>query len=317
MKYCWKILIMALMPLAYAQAKDNLKIALDKLPSPNYSGIYVAMEKGFFAEQNINISLLPHGSIKSEKLVSKRKADIAFMSAEQLMITNEEGADITAIAAILAENPQFIAVQSGRNINSPKDFAGKTYACQGNGWYKILINQMMHNDGGQGEVKGLRLSTYETMAFLSKQVDLAWFFDNLEAPIFEEKGISLNKFYFKDYGLGNYGTPILIVNTNNLALNPKIFKRFLKATEKGYRWAAMHPEATVDILIAKSSMGSFPDKKLLLKQQKISSSIYIKNNIWGKIYAEEMDILAEFMISNGFAQNKESLKYSNQFFEFD
>ncbi len=299
----------------FSYGKEKVIIALDWLPNPNHSGLYVAMEKGFFAENHMEVSLAPYGKVRPEQLVASKKADIAFMGAEGLMIVNENGIDITAIAAALSENAQYIAARSDSMIKTPKDFAGRSYAGWTSGWDKALVNQMIINDGGQGEVISPNLGVYGPTALLSKKVDLAWLFDNVETPIAEKQKIDLDKFYLKDYGLANYGTPVLVARSQDLTRNTEIYKNFIKAIEKGYRWAAKNPELTADILIKLSPKGTFADRNLLLEQQKISSAYYTKNGIWGVMLPQQMEELAAFMTINGFAKQKESLKYSNQFFE--
>ncbi len=300
--------------------EDTVVVAKAWKNSPNHSGIYVAIEKGFFKEQNINVKFYSFGSVRSEKLLSVGKADIAFLPAEDLMLVNEkDNIDVTAIASVLSENPQFIAVKTFHGIFEPRNFVNKSYVSHAKYGSRSLLNAIIKNDGGVGSVIPFRVRTYGFVVFLENCIDLLWGFENFEGIALAEKDkdVDINYFYLKDYGLGNYGTPLLAVNTEALEIeeNVALYERFLKAAQKGYEWAAQNPEETVDIVIKQISKGSIADKDLFLKQQKATSDLYLTDGVWGKINEKELDILKGYLITNGIAESSDSLKYSNFFFE--
>ncbi|MFV0321254.1 MAG: ABC transporter substrate-binding protein [Alphaproteobacteria bacterium] len=297
-----------------AQGADRLVVALDWLPNPNHSGLYVAMDKGYYSENDIKVEIAPYGEIRPEQLVAIKRADVAFMGAEGLMIANNSDVDVTAIAAALSENAQYVAANADSGIERPRDFVGKAYASWTNGWDTALINQMIKVDGGEGIVKSPDLGLYGPTALFAHKVDLAWLFDNVETPVADKQGIKLNKFHFKDYGLASYGSPILVVRTADLAEDPDIYGRFIRATEKGYLWAAEHPKEAALIITELNPPGTFEDQALLLEQQKISSDYYVGPMGWGKMNDAEMQKLADFMVNNQIVDNRDSLKYTNQFF---
>lgn len=314
-RVCYGLLAMFLPMIA--QGAERLVVALDWLPNPNHSGIYVAMDKGYYSDVDIEVTIAPYGEIRPEQLVAIKKADIAFMGTEGLMIANNNDVDVTAIAAALSENAQYVAANADSGIERPRDFVGKAYASWTNGWDTALINQMIMVDGGEGKVEAPDLGLYGPTALFAKKVDLAWLFDNVETPVADKQGIKLNKFHFKDYGLASYGSPILVVRTADLDKNADIFKHFIRATEKGYLWAAEHPKETARIITELNPPGTFEDQALLLAQQEISSDYYVGPMGWGKMNDTEMQKLADFMVNNEIVKSRDSLKYTNQFFSND
>lgn len=298
--------------------EDRIVVAKAWKNSPNHSGIYVAIEKGFFKEQNINVKFYSFGSVRSEKLLSVGRADVAFLPAEDLMLVNEkDDIDVTAIASVLSENPQFIAVKTFHGIFEPRNFVNKSYVSHAKYASRYLLNAIIKNDGGVGRVIPFRIRSYGLAVFLENRIDLLWGFENFEGIALKEKDLDINYFYLKSYGLGNYGTPLLAVNTEALEIeeNVALYERFLKAAQRGYEWAAQNPEETVDIVIKQISKGSIADKNLFLKQQKATSDLYLTDGVWGKINEKELNILKDYLITNGIAESKDSLKYSNFFFE--
>ncbi len=295
---------------------NTLNIATAWNVNPNHSGLYVAIEKGFFTEQNIHVNLLSFNSVSSGKLLTAQQADMAFLSTEDLMEVNEKhNADITAIASVLSENPIYVITKESRGVFSPKEFAGKVYGPPYRYIGKDILNAMIKNDEGLEHVIEYKSKAFPLAAFLEGNIDLFLTYSNIVDPILQHKNIPIKRFYLKDYGLGNYGTPLFVVNTQSLEKKSEVYRNFLKAAQKGYEWAAQHPEETVAIVLKQVSKGSISNKNIFLEQQKITSALYLKEGIWGRVNEKELNILADYLISNGLAQSKDSLKYTNQFFE--
>src|SRR3954453_19692733 len=57
-----------------------VKFALDWTPNTNHTGIYVDREKGWYAAQCIDLTILPYSSVSADTLVSSGQADIGISS---------------------------------------------------------------------------------------------------------------------------------------------------------------------------------------------------------------------------------------------
>src|SRR5579859_1782630 len=59
----------------YSGPVAHVKLALDWTPNTNHTGIYVAMEKGYYKQQGIDLTLLPYSStIAPEQMVGTGQA---------------------------------------------------------------------------------------------------------------------------------------------------------------------------------------------------------------------------------------------------
>lgn len=70
-RVCYGLLAMFLPMIA--QGAERLVVALDWLPNPNHSGIYVAMDKGYYSDVDIEVTIAPYGEIRPEQLVAIKK----------------------------------------------------------------------------------------------------------------------------------------------------------------------------------------------------------------------------------------------------
>ena len=56
--------------------EETITIVLDWTPNTNHIGLYVARDKGFYAEAGLDVEILPYADTSSGTLVSNRVADL-------------------------------------------------------------------------------------------------------------------------------------------------------------------------------------------------------------------------------------------------
>ena len=96
----------------------------------------------------------------------------------------------------------------------------------------------------------LNASAYE--ALFAKQVDFTIVFTAWEGLEAQERGIALRYFKATDYGFPDSYQVVLACNTDWLAKNPDLARRFLDATVQGFQFAADNPDEAAAILIAQN-----------------------------------------------------------------
>ncbi len=136
-------------------ARDSVSVALDWTPNTNHTGIYVAEKLGYYAAAGIDVKILPYASTAPETLVSHRKADFGFSYSAGVAFARAAGEDVTSVFAVLQHTALEIGVRADRrDIRTPKDLDGKTYAGFGTPDEKPLLQTVIRNAGGTGDVQG-------------------------------------------------------------------------------------------------------------------------------------------------------------------
>src|SRR5215469_2585149 len=71
-------------PAAHGPQKlTTMTLALDWTPNTNHTGIYVALSKGWYRDEGIDLKLLPYSSnVSPDVLVSSGKADVGISATE-------------------------------------------------------------------------------------------------------------------------------------------------------------------------------------------------------------------------------------------
>jgi ABC-type nitrate/sulfonate/bicarbonate transport system substrate-binding protein len=252
---------------------QTVRVALDWTPNTDHTGFYVADAKGWYAQNGVKLQLLPYNQSAPETLIAAGQAECGISFQDSLTFAYAAGAPITSVMAILQHNASALAVLADSSIQRPRDLDGKTYGGFGYADDHPTIQVIIKHDGGKGDFKEVTLNTDAYQALYSKQVDftivfLAW--EGIEA---KEQGIDLRYFKATDYGFPDYYQVVLACNTNWLAKNPDLARRFIAATVQGFQFAASDPRDAAAIL-ASSNPGVFDANP----QLPLESAIYLASN---------------------------------------
>ena len=163
----------------------TLKVALDWTPNVNHIGLFVANEMSFYTEQQLDVHLISpldddYATTPGKKLETGG-ADFAIAPFETVISLNNKANTVAAIAiyAILQEDLSSIATLRSSGIDRPKALDGRVYASYKARYEDHIIQQMVKNDGGQGNLQleyPDKLGIWNTL--LQGKADATWIFDN-------------------------------------------------------------------------------------------------------------------------------------------
>lgn len=266
--------------------KEKITMVLDWTPNTNHTGLYVAQEKGYFADAGIEVDIVQPPEDGAEVLVASGKAQfgVSFQDSMAPALIGEDPLPITAVAALIQHNTSGIVSRKGEGMDTPKGMEGKKYATWDMPVEKAMIQNVVEGAGGDFHKIEMIPSTVddEVAALKSKSVDAIWIFYAWAGIATQVKGLDTDYFAFKDLNpVFDYYTPVLIGNNDFLKKNPDTAKAFLNALKKGYEDAIEDPEDCADILIKADPT---LDKELVLASQKWLAKEY-KADVeqWGYI----------------------------------
>ena len=269
--------------------EKKLKLVLDWTPNTNHTGLYVAMDKGYYKDAGIELEIVQPPEDGAEVLVASGKADfgISFQDTMAGALSKDSPLPIKAVAAITPHNTSGIMSRKGDGITTPKGLEGKKYATWDLPIEKAILKNVVEKDGGDFAKVELIPSTVtdEVSALSTKQIDAVWVYYGWAGISAKEKGFDFDYFAFKDINpTFDYYTPVLITNDDMIKNNSDTVKKFLEATKKGYEFAAGNPQDAAEILL---KYAPEIDSKLANASQEYLSTCYIDKDIpWGYIDSE-------------------------------
>ncbi len=296
---------------------SKISVVLDWTPNTNHTGMYVALDKGFYTEEGLEVEIIQPPEDGSIGAVATGSSQFGVSYQENLgvALAADNPMPVTAIAGILNHNSSGIISLKDSKIESFKDLEGKKYATWGNDIEQAILKYAVEAEGGDfSKVELVPNTSSDAISILqSKAADAVWVYetwDNVKADL---EGISYNYLPFAQAStVLDYYTPILIANNDLLANEPETVRAFMRATAKGYEYAIANPEEAADILLAQVRE---LDPDMVHESQDILS-VYYKAELdkWGLIEDIRWKAFFDFLYANGLIdKDLGSSGYTNEF----
>ncbi len=280
----------------------KVRFALDWTPNTNHTGLYVAMEKGWYGEQGIDLEMLPYSvSNTPSTLVATGQADFGISFEEEVVQARADKLPVKSVAAVLQTNTSALVTLKESGLDRPSKLEGKRYAGFGSPYEGPVITTVLKTDGAPtGAFSNITTNLFGYQALAAKQVDFLWIFlgwDGVQARL---DNVELNTFLLKDYGVPDYYTPVIIANERFLAEHGDVARRFMSATAKGYEYGVTDPADAADLLFKAAPQGTFADATLPRESQTYLAPFYKGSQTkWGVQTLEYWTNYPKFIASTG------------------
>ena len=110
-----------------AQAADDVTLQLKWVTQSQFAGYYVALEKGFYEEEGLNVTIKPGGpDVAPVQVLMGGGADVMVDWMPSALAAREQGAPVVNIAQPFKSSGMMLTCLKETGITSPADFKGKT-----------------------------------------------------------------------------------------------------------------------------------------------------------------------------------------------
>jgi len=279
-----------------------ITLVLDWTPNTNHTGIFVAANQGFFEAEGLDVSIVQPPQDGAELMVGAGRAEfgISFQDTMAAALIGSEALPITAVATLIQHNTSGIMSRAGEGMDRPSGLVGMQYATWDLPIEKAMLQRVVEADGGNFDDVVLIPSTVtdEVSALRTGAVDAIWVFYAWAGVAAEIAGLDTDYFAFSDIDpVFDYYTPVIIANNDFLANHPEVAKAFLRAVERGYKFAIDNPEEAANILLAEAPE---LDAELVNASQMWLTTRYMADEErWGYISAERWDAFYHWLGEEG------------------
>lgn len=215
-------------------------------PQAQFAGFYMAREKGFYAKNGLDVTILPGGpDVSPEENIKTGKVDfITRFLAVALESREKYGLPLVNIGQVTQRSALMLITMKSRGINSIEGLAGKRLYS----WPDTQINAVLRKNNLNMRMipKG-----NSNALFLEGGADAmsAMWYNEYHALI--SAGIDTNEmnlFFAEHYGL-NFPEDGIYCRAETLADRPGICRAFVTASMEGWKYALAHPDESIDIVM--------------------------------------------------------------------
>ena len=282
----------------------TLTIALDWTPNTNHTGLFVAQELGYYAAQELDVTLLSPADDNYATTPAKKLelglVDFAVAPFESVISLRTKARPVAAVAvaALLQRDISSIATLATSAITRPKDLDGRTYASYRARYEDAIVKQLIINDGGTGDLTLTypeKLGIWNTL--LTGEADATWIFDNWEGIEAQNSQLKLTKFALTDYGIPYAYSPVLLTTQEKIDQHATAYRAFLQATKQGYEFAAAHPQQAAGMLA-----GHVPAREAqainIVQSQEFVAPFYGAGASWGRLEASRVASFLHWLVDH-------------------
>jgi len=245
------LVLLAALLIACGPEPNHVTLSLDWVPNTNHTGFYVALDKGYYKEEGLEVDIqIPADPAAALRAVAAGQTEFGVSFQEEVTVSRANDIPVVSLAAIIQHNTSAFAALKSSGITGANDFEGKRYGSYGLPLEPPVIEGLMDCDGADfDKVEFIDVGFDAFPALVNQQVDFIWIFlawDGIQAEL---KGIELSTVPLYGSCIPDYYTPVIIAGERTIAEKPEIARRFMAATSRGYEYAIAHPEEAAEILL--------------------------------------------------------------------
>jgi ABC-type nitrate/sulfonate/bicarbonate transport system substrate-binding protein len=216
----------------------------------SFASHFVALERGYFEEYGVNVTINPGGpGLDPIKLVATGADDVGLAGYEQILIAREKGIPVVAIGEdYIRAGVAPLALRSS-GIKEPKDFVGKKVGIlPGTDKHAIYIALMAKCGVDRSKIEEIPIGSDIKLLF-SGTIDVFPGFITNQPIVAEEAGYPVNVIDPQAYGVRPGGN-VYFTSEATLARKRSALKGFLRAVLKGIIESQKLPnQEVVDIIM--------------------------------------------------------------------
>ncbi|MCK4730621.1 MAG: ABC transporter substrate-binding protein [Candidatus Aenigmarchaeota archaeon] len=230
---------------------EDVTIMMPFVMNSEWCAFYTAINNGYYADEGLSVTMLytSEGSFGSVKQVVSENVDFGYASGDSIIMARSK--DLPIVAVYQNEHSDLFSVITKKDspITKPSDLDGKTIAIPGPGSPPdIAAKAILKNSGvDYNNVNFVPVGAALIPTLLGGEADaIAGYI--IHELILQGEGVDINVWYAKDYN-ANFAGCSIITNENTLKENPELIKKFVRASNKGFKYAMDNPEKVVDAYI--------------------------------------------------------------------
>lgn len=291
----------------------EVDVVLDWYPNALHAFLYVAMEKGYYAEEGLKVNIrFPSNANDAISLVAAGKADIGlYYQQDVIQARANQAVPVKSIGAVVQGPLNIVLSLKEKNITSPRDLVGKTVGYAGTELSEAIIRSIMADVGADYSDVQLVDVGFDLMSSMTTgSVDATiGCLVNHEVPQMEEEGFRVNWFDLDDYGVPTYYEGIFLANDDAIRQDGETLSAFLRASAKGFADMQADPEEALAILLANQNEENFPlsetversSMATLLPMMETEKAVFLSQS--DECWQENID----WMLSQGLIDNAPAL----------
>ncbi len=306
-------------PTPTAPPLDEVSLQLQWVTQAQFAGYYVALDKGWYEEEGIALTIEPGGpDLVPVDLVAPGTRDFGITLLADLALYIQGGESVISIAQIQQRNGLLLIAERSSGIEGPEDFVDRRVGVWLGSW-EAQFDALIAQAGITPQDFELVSQGWSMDPFLEGELDVASAMIYNEYHVVLESGVNpadLNIIDYADYGL-DFPGDTLFTSREMVEQNPDLCVRMVRASLRGWQYAIDHPEEAADIVLVYDESGVQTREHQLSMMEEIARLVQVEGRSLGRTdeaaIQRTIDTLLQYGVLSGPVQPEDV--YTNDFWE--
>jgi NitT/TauT family transport system substrate-binding protein len=230
-----------------APQEFDIRLPVGYIPNVQFAPLYVSIDKGYFKDENINLTLDYSFETDAVALLGADELKFAIASGEQVLLARAQGLPVTYVMAWYQKYPVAVASKSGSGLLKPEDLRGKVIGVPVLSGASYIGLKTILEAGGldEGDVSLGVIGFTQVEMLATDRVDAAVVYVANEPVVLESQGYPTDLIRVDDYlTLVSNG---LITNDKTMNESPELVRGMVRALLRGMSDVITTPDEAYQI----------------------------------------------------------------------
>jgi ABC-type nitrate/sulfonate/bicarbonate transport system substrate-binding protein len=230
-----------------------LNVQLDWKPTAQFAGILVAKQKGFYAAEGLDVTILSgDGTTPSAEIVANHVNEsigwVGLTEADLLLAGRAQGLPLKAFATMMQTTPLSLLTLKSSGLTTMKSLKGKTIGLHDDGEKSIDV-LLQFNGMTRSDVTLVKVP-YSNEPLIDGALAAMQGYIIDEAVSLQMQHHPVNIIPMSENGYVAYAEVLFTLDAS-LHAHSEALVRFLRATARGWKHAGDHPDETARMIVRK------------------------------------------------------------------
>ncbi|QIR75419.1 diguanylate cyclase [Sulfurospirillum diekertiae] len=286
--------------------REPISLQLTWLHQFQSAGFYVAQEKGFYEDLDLNVTIKEYQKGLNVVDAVLAKKSTYGIGRSSLIIDRSNHKPVVALMALFQYDPS-ILITTNPTIQTPQDLFNRTIMMSLDKLNSASMISMLLSHGVKVEDIFVQEPSFNIEDLIQHKIDAMACYISNEPFTLSKQNIPYTILNPKEYGFNFYGD-ILFTSEDELTLHKERAKRFYTATKQGWEWAFEHIPETAQLIYEKYNTQNKSLEALIYEGETLKKLAFDDDKPYGTLEPEKVEAIRNVYKRSGMLQNIHSLE---------
>lgn len=270
------------------------------------AGFYVAQEKGFYEDLDLNVTIKEYQKGLNVVDAVLNKKSTYGIGKSSLIIDRSNHKPVVALMALFQHDPS-ILITTNPTIKTPQDLFNRTIMMSLDESNSVTILSMLLSHGVKLEDIFLQDPSFKIDDLIQQKIDAMACYLSNEPFVLTKRNIPYTVLNPKEYGFDFYGD-ILFTSEDEITLHKERAKHFYMATKQGWEWAFEHIPETAQLIYEKYNTQNKSLEALIYEGETLKKLAFDDDKPYGILETQKFEAISNVYKISGIMQNTYSIE---------